>query len=192
MEAPLRAATRNPGGTLTLRDASPKIDAMAGADKSAETRRRARELFRQGYRAQVRGRIEEAIRLYTESIQAHPTAEAFTFLAWTHSARKDFPRAIALCRRAIDLDTDYGNPYNDIGAYLIEQGKWSEAASWLQAATRAKRYGSYHLPHYNLGRVFERQFDFEKAMIHFRTATRLEPRYKPARDALKRLESRLN
>ncbi|MEZ4655160.1 MAG: tetratricopeptide repeat protein [Candidatus Eisenbacteria bacterium] len=165
---------------------------MAGADKSAETRRPARELFRQGYRAQLRGRMEDAIRLYHESIQAHPTAEAYTFLGWTHSARKDFTRAIALCRQAIDLDADYGNPYNDIGAYLIEQGHWDEAEPWLQAATRARRYGSYHLPHYNLGRLFERRFDFERARRHFRTAVRLEPRYKPARQALLRLEYRRN
>src|SRR5690606_8151523 len=165
---------------------------MAGADKSAETRRRARELFRQGYRAQLHGRIDEATRLYTESIQAHPTAEAYTFLGWTHSTRKNFARAIALCRRAIDLDADYGNPYNDIGAYLIEQGKWSEAEPWLQAATRARRYGAYHLPHYNPGRVRERQLYSDRASSRHRTAVRREPRYKPARHALKRLESRQN
>jgi len=30
--------------------------------------------------------------------------------------------AIAECQRAIKIDPDFGNPYNDIGAYMIEQG----------------------------------------------------------------------
>jgi hypothetical protein len=30
--------------------------------------------------------------------------------------------AITECHHAIEVDPDFGNPYNDIGAYLIEQG----------------------------------------------------------------------
>ena len=36
---------------------------------------------------------------------------------------KDFAAAIADCHRAIDLDPEYGNPYNDIGAYYLELGQ---------------------------------------------------------------------
>jgi len=31
------------------------------------------------------------------------------------------------CKLAIGLDPDFGNPYNDIGAYLIELGQFDEA-----------------------------------------------------------------
>lgn len=165
---------------------------MASADNSAETRRRARDLLRQAQRAQVRGNLDDAIRLYTESIQVHPTAEAYTGLGWSHSVRKDYTRAIALCRRAIDLDPEFGNPYNDIGAYLIEQRRLDEAISWLEAATRARRYGAYHLPHYHLGRVWENKFEFEKALHHYRLAVRLAPNFKQARRALAELEARRN
>jgi tetratricopeptide (TPR) repeat protein len=37
----------------------------------------------------------------------------------TRAGRDD---AIAECKKAVELDPDLGNPYNDIGAYLIEKG----------------------------------------------------------------------
>ena len=42
--------------------------------------------------------------------------------------------AIAECKIAIAVDPDFGNPYNDIGAYLIELGREEEAVTWLERA----------------------------------------------------------
>ena len=50
--------------------------------------------------------------------------------------------AIEEAKRAIDLDPKYGNPYNDIGVYLIELGRWDESIPWLQKAMAATRYAS--------------------------------------------------
>ena len=49
---------------------------------------------------------------------------------------------------------DFGNPYNDIGAYMIELGQFDEAIPWLQQAIEAPRYEPRHFPHYNLGRAY--------------------------------------
>ena len=54
------------------------------------------------------------------SLELHPTAEAHTFLGWTYHFQGKLDEAIAQCRTAIDIDPEFGNPYNDIGAYLIE------------------------------------------------------------------------
>ena len=37
--------------------------------------------------------------------------------------------AIEECYKAIDRDPDFGNPYNDIGAYLIEKGQLDKRPS---------------------------------------------------------------
>ena len=50
----------------------------------------------------------------------YPTAEAYTFLGWTYHFQGRIEDAIAECKRAIEVDPEFGNPYNDIGAYLIE------------------------------------------------------------------------
>ena len=165
---------------------------MKDADQTASARRRARDMFRRAYRAQMSGDLEQAMNLYRSSIEVHPTSEAHTFLGWAHSFRREYDEAMNCCRAAIEIDPDFGNPYNDIGAYLIELGRWDEARPWLRASLRARRYRSYHFPHFNLGRIHERRLEFEAAELEYRQALRFQPRYEPARLALRRLLQRRN
>jgi hypothetical protein len=87
---------------------------------------------------------------------------------------------------------DSGNAHNDLGAYLIELGRWDESEAWLESAARARRYGSYHLPYYNLGRLYEHRFEFARAEVAYRRSTQLSPEFKPARRALGLLAARRN
>ena len=57
------------------------------------------------------------------------------------------------CLRAIEVDPDFGNPYNDIGCYLMQQGKLEEAVPWLERAKQAKRYEPRQFPYMNLAPV---------------------------------------
>ena len=61
----------------------------------AERRERALALFQQAYAHQVRKELEEAIRLYQESLSLCPTAEAHTFLGWAYSFQGRLDEAIA-------------------------------------------------------------------------------------------------
>jgi len=63
------------------------------------------------------------------------------------------------------VDPDLGT-YNDIGAYLIELGRFEEAIPWLERATEARRYEPRHFPHYNLGRaISERRCTAANALL---------------------------
>ena len=152
----------------------------------------ARIYFEQAYRHQMKGELEEAAALYKKSIETFPTAEAHTFLGWTYSFDGRLDEAIAECRRAIEIDPDFGNPYNDIGAYLIEQGSLDEAIPWLEKATQATRYESYCFPHYNLGRIYERKRQWAKAIECYQRSLELNPQYKLAQTSLHRLRSMMN
>src|SRR5262245_21760924 len=110
----------------------------------------ARHFFTNAYQLQMQGMLDEAVAMYRRSIELEPTAEAHTFLGWTLSFLGRYDDAISECKLAIDLDPDFGNPWNDIGAYLIELGRDDEAIPFLERATKAKRYESYCYPHYNL------------------------------------------
>src|ERR1700745_1915537 len=85
-------------------------------------RREAIELFRRAYEAQVAEEYEEAIELYKRSIAAYPTAEAHTFLGWVCSFQERYDAAIEESLEAIRVDPTFGNPYNDIGSYLVAKG----------------------------------------------------------------------
>jgi tetratricopeptide (TPR) repeat protein len=156
-----------------------------------ETLDKAMRLFHEAYRFQMQGKLDEAVRLYRESISAHPTAEAHTFLGWTYSFQGRYEEAIAECQRAIAVDPDFGNPYNDIGAYLIGLGRLDEAVPWLERATRARRYEAYHYPHFNLGRVYLSKGMLKKALDEFQQALAIEPKYTLARQAIEAVEQQL-
>jgi tetratricopeptide (TPR) repeat protein len=152
----------------------------------------AAELFQEAYDHQMHGQFEEAIQLYKESIGIYPTAEAHTFLGWTYSFQGRLDDAISECKRAIEIDPEFGNPYNDIGAYLIEKEQFDEAIPWLDKATSAKRYDAHHYPHYNLGRAYMAKGMMKKAVEEFRKAILIAPDYSLAKDALEELTRQIN
>src|SRR4029077_2722403 len=89
-----------------------------------------------------------------ESIRVFPTAEAHTFLGWTYSFQGRLEEATAEWHRAIEVDPEFGNPYNDIGVYLMQQDKLDEAIPWLERAKHAKRYEPRQFPCMNVGGIF--------------------------------------
>ena len=103
-------------------------------------------LWQQGYALHLVGRYHLAAQLFRKSIEIHPTAEAHTFLGWSLSYLGQIDEAIDECKMAIALDPDYGNPYNDIGVYLIDLDRIDEAIPWLEKAAQAKRISAINFP----------------------------------------------
>jgi tetratricopeptide (TPR) repeat protein len=162
------------------------------APPAPENLGRAIDLWREAYRHQMAGELERAIALYQESIRVCPTAEAHTFLGWTYSFQGRLEDAIQECRRAIELDPDFGNPYNDIGVYLMQQDHLAEAIPWLEQAKRARRYDPRQFPFMNLGRIYLKQGKWWEALREFEGAVRVAPRDEGAARALHSLRARLN
>jgi Tfp pilus assembly protein PilF len=152
--------------------------------------REAARLFHLAFRLHMQGEVERAAHQYCRSLELAPSAEAHTLLAWARSHQGRFEDAISECRKAIALDPDLGNPYNDLGAYLIELGRPSDAIPWLVRALQAPRYEAYCYPHYHLGRANEMLGDRVEARRQYGNAVEADPTFVPARLALQRLEGR--
>ncbi|HYL98328.1 MAG TPA: hypothetical protein VEZ90_05185 [Blastocatellia bacterium] len=161
-------------------------------DEQAARKQEALKFFQSAYEAQMRRDLDEAVRFYKQSIASYPTAEAHTFLGWTYSFMDRADEAIAECYLAIAVDPDFGNPYNDIGAYLISKGDLIGAVEWLKRATTAKRYECYFYPHFNLGRIHEAGGKAFDALNEYKAAIDHNPGYKEALRAFRRLQSKLN
>ena len=144
------------------------------------SKQQAKILFDRAYRQQVRGNFSEAISLYRQSLDLQPTAEAYTFLGWTYSMLNRHEEAIEQCKLAIEVDPDYGNPYNDIGSYLIELGRSDEAVEWLEKATQAPRYDAPQFPYINMGKAFEQQGLYRSALQAYDKALMINPLDRPA------------
>lgn len=140
--------------------------------------------FTRAYTLQMRGQLDAAIVAYKESIRFRPTAEAHTFLGWTYSFQGKVELAIECCKEAIATDPDFGNPYNDIGAYLLQLGRPGEAIDWLVKAVHAPRYEAKHFPWANLGSAYESLGETARAIKCYKRALNLELSHEFSRDRL--------
>ena len=148
--------------------------------------------FYEGEKHQMRGEFGRAIELYMKSINLYPSAKVHTWLGWTYSMMGRVQDAIEECHKAIRLDRNFGNPYNDIGACLVQLGEHDAAIPWLEKAIDAPDYEARSHPHMNLGRIWEHRLEWEKAIESYRNALYESPDYEGAFLALKQLRARLN
>ena len=160
-----------------------------------ETRRtpeRAAELLDEALELQKLGSYGEAIEYYHRSIEACPTPEAHTYLGWALGSQGRFDEAIVECERAITLDPDFGNPYNDIGSYLLHLERPDDAITWLIRAKVAARYETPEHAYCNMGKAYEMKRLWPLALDEYEAALRLNPAYIAARVALDDLSALRN
>ena len=152
-----------------------------------EIRIRAAALWREAYQHQLHAfalarddrqeaaakEMGAAIELYSQSIDTCPTAEAFTFRGWAYHCFGKVDEAIEECKRAIEVDPDFGNPYNDIGAYLLGKDRPDEAIEWLEKAKLAPRYEPRHFPYINLSKIYRGKGMIARAIQELEEGLRL-------------------
>ncbi len=152
----------------------------------------AKDLFEQAFEAQKQGNFDDAIGLYRKSLESRASAEAYTYMGWTYSFLGQYDKAIQACLKAVEVDPTVGNPYNDIGAYLIELNRHEDALPWLKKATRAPKYECAHYPWYNMGKVYEKLGRLVQARDAYARALHLTRGYPLAVQALMRVLRTLN
>ncbi len=157
-----------------------------------DLKKRALVLWSEATRLQLNNELPRAIELYTKSIEICPTAEAYTFRGWAYERLGRLDEAIAECRAAIEIDPGFGNPYNDIGAYLIAKGELDEAIPWLEKAKLAPRYDPRHFPFMNLGRLYAAKGMVMRAIEEFEGALEKLPGEPNCEAALAQLRAMLN
>ncbi len=154
-------------------------------------KRRALEICAEARELHGKGQTAKAIPIYSKSIRVLPTAEAHAFLGWAYSAHHRYDLAIQECLSAIEIDADYGNSYNDIGSYLVSQGKLDESISWFEKAKRAPRYESRYFPFMNLGRVYAAKGFTLRAIREFESALAIEPMEESCLESVRKLRDSL-
>jgi len=155
-------------------------------------KQRALALWQEAHELHRRGNLRRAIDLYRRSIEIYPTAEAHTCRGWALSVLGQFDEAIEECKRAIAIDPDFGNPYNDIGSYLVVQGRLEEAIPWLEKAKAAPSYEPRHMAFMNLGRVYAAKKMYLRAIREFEAALALKPGDATCEAVLRELRGSLN
>ena len=134
-------------------------------------------LVEQGNSFVAEHKFNEAKECFKKSLNIYPTADAYTYLGWMYTYDGLYTEAIDLCFKAIELDPDFGNPYNDIGVYLMRLGKLESSIKWFIRASEAKRYEPKHFPHLNLAQVYLKQGKLSKALFHLDKVLSIVPNH---------------
>lgn len=154
--------------------------------------KRAQKLLLQGSQAVSHGDFESARDYFKRSAEAHATADAITYWGWMEHHRGNTQLAIDLCKQAIEVDPDFGNPYNDIGSYLVSLGRQDEAIPWLEKAKLAKRYEPRQFPHINLGNIYLSKNMQVGALKEFEAAFQINPNDRSLAALVARLKGTIN
>ena len=143
--------------------------------KTSRDYERARELWEDGVTELMSGRVHSAIDCFNQSILQLPTAEGYTYRGWALSFLGMLEQAVQDCEKAIEIDPDFGNPYNDIGVYLMQLGLLDDAIPWFEKAKAAARYTPRHFPFLNLGHIYMAKGEQNKALEEYVHALDLDP-----------------
>ena len=161
-------------------------------DSSYKDQEKARKLWEEGVQELLAGRVQSAVICFNESLESCPTAEGYTYRGWAISYLGMLEQAVEDCQRAIEIDPDFGNPYNDIGVYMMQLGLLDEAIPWLENAKAAKRYAPRHFPYLNLGHVYMAKGDPGRALEQYVKALELDADNPVALKAIASLELKIN
>lgn len=162
------------------------LNVLQLAPKKIEKHQELLKLAKQDVSANL---IDNAIEKIEKAISYHPTAQAYTFLGWVLSNKEDLDAAISACKQAIEIDLDFGNPYNDIGSYLLVQKKVNESIDWFKRAKAAAKYTNREYPFINLGKAYLMLGQYSLSLAEFKYAQKIAPQNQNVIETIKKIES---
>ncbi|MGH9362064.1 MAG: tetratricopeptide repeat protein, partial [Thermoanaerobaculia bacterium] len=136
-----------------------------------------------------RAAYDEALRHYGRALELNPEAlEPLTNCGKIHAIRKEYRQAVPILEKAIVLRPDLAPALSTLGGVLIEEGDLARAEDLLARALAAATARETLLSvHGNLGILFLRKREPEKARASFEKVLELDPADPRARSALERL-----
>ena len=132
---------------------------------------------------QARGRVDEAVSLYRQSIQTRPSqVEGYNNLGLVLFAQGRHDEAMAQFRLALAADPNVAMTHLNIGNIFVKRGQPQEAFAEFQTAARLRP--DLAEAHNNLGCLLSQAGKPVEAAAEFREALKWRPRYPEAMNNL--------
>lgn len=144
-----------------------------GAISETQRQNKINSLFFEGVRCEEHGKIEEAAKLYEETLSLGEHAPAAINLGTILYNKRQFERAEGLYRRATVANPDYALAFFDLGNALDELQRLPEAIEAYKSAIRLSP--GYADAHYNLALAHERSNERRRALRHWIAYIKLDP-----------------
>ncbi|MDQ5857146.1 MAG: tetratricopeptide repeat protein [Acidobacteriota bacterium] len=159
---------------------------LAGLEKGPDERLKiAREilkLYPDDFRATTtvamyemsKGRMEEAVRLFTKLLEADPnSADAYNMIGYYYGYRGEYDRAMENLKKYQFMAPDQANPHDSIGEIQAYSGRYDEAIANLNRALSVKP--DFFPAYDHLAVAYEGKGDYAKAFEHYVKAAEFAP-----------------
>ncbi|MGB0452964.1 MAG: tetratricopeptide repeat protein [Bacteriovoracaceae bacterium] len=153
--------------------------------------KRYKTFLRQGHQAIFKKNNEEGLQNFKKALNYLETPEVLTLIAWSYSLIGDFNKAKKYCLKSIKLDPSYGPSLNDLGSYLLNEGKVEESLKWFDLAKNASNYQNREYPYINSGRAYVMLNNYAKALEEFSFALSLAPYHEELHGTVEKLKHSL-
>ena len=154
------------------------------ADRAYRERqeRNARDLGERYYAA---NESSKALEQFLKALEFYPDDPFLHYdLALAYVDKRQFDTAELHLKEAIRLKPDYASAYNYLGVLYFRKGKVDLAIESYQKALANLLWTKPQLAHLNLGIAYLSLKQYQKAVVHFKEAINLIPRYVDAHNGL--------
>lgn len=143
--------------------------------------RKAEIYTRLGYEYLKNGKYPEALQNFLEAEKLDGSASSIqNGLAMTYFARDKFDLALTHIQKAIKLDSKNVEAYNNLGRIHIALGNYDQAEAALQTALKDLTYTEPEKPLTNMGLLYVRKGQPDKARSYFVKAMQSNRNFCPA------------
>jgi protein O-mannosyl-transferase len=146
---------------------------------------------RLGTALMVVGQLPEAIKHFEKTLQINPNdLVAYNNLAWILATApsdhiRDPGRAVALAKKAVELDPTVAFAYNTLGVACYRAGNWQDTIEWLDKSTKLS-YGGNAVDWFFLAMAHEQLGHHDKARQCYERAAKLIDEHLPQSEELLR------
>lgn len=130
-------------------------------------------------------RSEFLLKSFLEHKEDH---EAYFFLGLIENQRTNLQRGLYYFYRSVEINSEYGNPCNEIGILLLRMGRERESVYWLKKSLRCTLNDAPHISLFNLATLYKIWNRPERSLQYLHKAIVIKPDFEEA----KRLREELN
>ncbi|MCX7997672.1 MAG: hypothetical protein N3A69_01810 [Leptospiraceae bacterium] len=127
------------------------------------------------------GHLEKAVYYLSQAQEIEETPEALFYLGLIASQKNQILEALSYFYRSYELDSNYGNPCNEIGVILLKLGKEKEAIYWLKRSIHCKVNDALHIALFNLATLYKIWNRPERSLQYLHKAIEFAPDFEEAK-----------
>lgn len=120
--------------------------------------------------------FQKAFIEFHKAIEIDPRyRDAHYALGHVHFMQENYGEAIASMRKTLSIDSDFSDAHNYLGKVYEAQGKLDQAVLEYQEALKNPQYATPEKPHLNLGLLYLKQENYDRAVSSFQNVLRINP-----------------